>query len=61
MDRMLVHMGHMVQIRVDLTCIPKNYYFIKIKTQKYLITIFCLICFTFIIKNQNNPLIYFYI
>jgi hypothetical protein len=39
---MHVHTGRMVQIRVDPTRIPKNYYFIKTKTQKYLVTIFLL-------------------
>jgi hypothetical protein len=60
-DRMHVHTGRMVQIRVELTCIPKNYYFIKIETQKHLVIAFCFICFTFITKNQNKPPFFIYL
>jgi hypothetical protein len=58
---MHVYMGRMVQIRVELTYIPKHYYFIKIKTQKYLVIDFFLSIFTFITKNQNNPLFFIYL
>jgi hypothetical protein len=55
-----MHMGCMIQIRVELTYIPMNYYLIKSKTQKDLIIVsmFSL----FYLNHQeslNNPLFLF--
>jgi hypothetical protein len=54
-----MHTGHMVQIRVELTYIPKNYYFIKPKTQKDFVTVFYFLCFYICHQHSlNRPSIF---